>query len=79
MGVLRDVAGDAGLADARATRASAWGDFDADGDPDLLLGHTPGSEPVLRLYRNTGGRFTDVTAVSGLLVATRRGAPAGMG
>ena len=67
-GVMGDVAGDAGLADARATRASAWGDFDADGDPDLLLGHTPGSEPVLRLYRNTGGRFTDVTAVSGLLV-----------
>ena len=67
-GTLRDVAGEAGVADARATRASAWGDYDGDGDPDLLLGHTPGIDSVLRLYRNTAGRFTDVTAASGLVV-----------
>ncbi len=30
-----DVASDVGVADARPTRAAAWGDFDADGDPDL--------------------------------------------
>src|SRR5690349_5981621 len=35
-GVLVDVAAAAGIADARATRAAAWGDFDADGDPDLV-------------------------------------------
>ena len=68
VGTLRDVAGEAGLADARATRASAWGDYDGDGDPDLLLGHTPGTDSVLRLYRNTSGRFTDVTAASGLVI-----------
>jgi hypothetical protein len=67
-GTLRDIAAEAGIADARATRASAWGDYDGDGDPDLLLGHTPGTDSVLRLYRNTSGRFTDVTAASGLVV-----------
>jgi hypothetical protein len=56
------------VADARATRAAAWGDFDADGAPDLLLGFAPGDGGVLRLYRNADGRFTDVTAASGLTV-----------
>jgi hypothetical protein len=67
-GVLRDVAGDAGVADARPTRAAAWGDYDADGDPDLLVGYAPAANDiVLRLYRNTNGRFTDVTAASGVI------------
>lgn len=68
-GILTDVAGNAGLAERRATRAAAWGDYDADGDPDLLVGFAPGPEGVLRLYRNTAGRFTDVTFASGLAVA----------
>ena len=67
-GVMRDVAGEAGVADARATRAAAWGDYDNDGDPDLLVGYAPGTEMVLRLYRNTAGRFTDVTYVARLVV-----------
>nr|WP_240956467.1 FG-GAP-like repeat-containing protein [Wenzhouxiangella sp. XN79A] len=50
-------------------------DFDLDGDPDLLFvnsGHWPdapdGTAAVdtLRLYRNDGGRFAEVTAESGL-------------
>ena len=53
-----------------ATRAAAWSDIDADGDPDLLVGFTPGAGPVLRLYRNDGARFTDITAASGLVVET---------
>jgi hypothetical protein len=67
-GRMVEVAAAAGIADARATRAAAWGDYDADGDPDLVLGFVPGDGPVLRLYRNDGGRFTDVTAAAGLAV-----------
>ncbi|MFB3853732.1 MAG: CRTAC1 family protein [Vicinamibacterales bacterium] len=67
-GTLADVAGEAGVADQRATRAAAWSDFDADGDSDLLVGFAPGAGPVLRLYRNDGARFNDVTAAFGLTV-----------
>jgi VCBS repeat protein/ASPIC/UnbV protein len=61
-----EVAGAAGVADARATRSAAWGDSDADGDPDLLLGFAPGPASILKLYRNDTGRFTDITRESGL-------------
>ncbi len=70
-GVFTDVASTAGVADSRPTRASAWGDIDADGDPDLLVGFTPSpNQSVLKLYRNTGGRFADITSESGLMVPT---------
>ena len=68
-GAFVEAAAEAGVADARATRAAAWGDFDADGDPDLLVGFTPGDGGVLRLYRNDRGKFADVTAASGVTVA----------
>jgi hypothetical protein len=67
-GTFSDVAADAGVADARPTRAVAWGDYDADGDTDLLVGFTPGPGGVLRLYRNDGGRFTDVTRDAGVTI-----------
>ena len=55
----------------------AWGDYDDDGDPDLYLvnfrgsiledGSPDGTEGRSALYRNDGnGRFTDVSADSGL-------------
>ena len=70
-GSFVDVAADAGVADARPTRAAAWGDFDADGDPDLMLGFTPSpNASVIKLYRNTAGEFTDTTAGVGLSVPT---------
>jgi FG-GAP-like repeat/ASPIC and UnbV len=65
-GTLVDVAAAAGVADSRPTRAAAWGDADADGDTDLLLGFAPGAGPVLRLYRNDRGRFVDITAAAGV-------------
>ncbi len=67
-GAFADVAAEAGIADARATRAAAFGDWDGDGDADLLVGFAPGAGPVLRLYRNDGGRFADATADAGLAV-----------
>jgi hypothetical protein len=45
--------------------AAAWGDFDGDGDLDLLQTGLPslalGAQPVTRLYRNDAGSFTSVT------------------
>ncbi len=67
-GTFVEIAAAAGIADARATRAAAFGDYDADGDADLLVGFAPGPQPVLRLYRNDRGRFTDASADAGLRV-----------
>jgi len=46
----------------------AWGDYDNDGDLDILLtGYTSGFEGISRVYRNDGGAFTDIGAgVSGV-------------
>jgi tetratricopeptide (TPR) repeat protein len=55
----------------------AWGDYDGDGDPDLFLVNEDGpltlspdearrSPAHAALFRNDGGRFTDVTETAGL-------------
>lgn len=67
-GVLVDMALAAGVADARATRAAAWGDADRDGDPDLLVGFAPGVGSVLRFYRNDRGKFVDATTEAGMTI-----------
>lgn len=53
---------------------AAFFDYDGDGDPDLFCVNSDrwphdekaGPRPVQALYRNDGGRFTDVTAEAGL-------------
>jgi hypothetical protein len=61
-----DVAADVGLVVERSVRTSAWGDFDADGDPDLFLGFA-GDAPVTALFRNDGDAgFTNVASEAGL-------------
>ena len=55
----------------------AWGDYDNDGDPDLYVVDLATSDGARagrnRLFRNDGGRFTDVTDEAGV------GDPSGMG
>ena len=68
-----DVAAEVGLADLEDTRAGAWGDYDGDGDPDLYVGYPAAEGTPNRLYRNDGGRFTDVAPGLGVdLVGTSR-------
>ncbi|HPS40052.1 MAG TPA: VCBS repeat-containing protein, partial [Candidatus Cloacimonadota bacterium] len=43
--------------------SSAWGDFDSDGDLDLLISGDTSSDRITRIYRNDGnGNFTDLNA-----------------
>jgi len=53
----------------------AFFDYDRDGDADLLLMHSSRTaEPPVVLYANDGkGKFTDVTAASGLKAAVPKG------
>lgn len=60
-----DITSQLGLLVERSVRTSAWGDFDADGDPDLFLGYA-GDAPVTALWRNEGDAFTEVAAEVGL-------------
>ena len=65
---FEDVAAAVGLADsAIETRAAAWGDYDADGDPDLYVGFATAAAPA-RIYRNdrNGARFVDVAGALGV-------------
>ncbi len=55
--------------------ASAWGDYDNDGDPDLLLGGAGLVGAVTYLYRNDAGVFVD----SGLVLPQLTGPAAAWG
>jgi tetratricopeptide (TPR) repeat protein len=61
-GGYTDVTAQSGLVTTLATLGVAVGDFDNDGKPDLLLTGANG----VRLFRNTGGAFEDVTAKAGM-------------
>ncbi|MFN2445311.1 MAG: CRTAC1 family protein [Vicinamibacterales bacterium] len=67
-GTFTNVAAELGVADITDTRASAWGDFDADGDIDLFVGFTRKSDTPGKLYRNEGAGkpFVDVAKAMGL-------------
>ena len=48
----------------------AWGDYDNDGDSDILVSHFEGEYNTL--YRNDGdGRFTDISSTAGLVESSK--------
>jgi len=63
---LADAASAHGVARTGAGRGVAWGDLDADGQPDLFV---TGLGATSALYRNQGGAFTNVAAAWGAAVA----------
>jgi hypothetical protein len=62
-GRFTDVAAEIGLADTRRSVGAVWFDFDQDGDLDLYQGNMDGDANAL--FRNDGGRFTDVAMAWG--------------
>ena len=64
-GTFEEVAARAGLAarDVEFNKGCAWIDYDNDRDPDLFVNSMGG---LSRLYRNDGGRFTDVSGPMGI-------------
>jgi hypothetical protein len=64
-GTFTNVAPELGLSDSHQSWSSAWGDYDNDGDIDVMIGSS--SSGYHKLMRNNGnGTFTNVTAGSGL-------------
>ncbi len=65
---FRDATEEYGLQGRGYGMGAAVGDYDNDGDPDLLVTMAgTGSVPAAALYRNDGGRsFTDVSAEAGI-------------
>ncbi len=73
-GTFEDVASQQNVAlgetgQSQANMGSAIGDFDGDGDFDIIV-TTFANEPYT-LYRNDNGFFTDVSGLTGIALATR--------
>lgn len=62
-GRFTDVAAQMGLADTRRSVGAVWFDYEEDGDLDLYVANQDGDRNGL--FRNEGGRFTDVGEAAG--------------
>jgi len=71
-GMLVSVGAASGMpqAGSHELRGLSWGDYDGDGDIDLLGGSTP-IDKLTKVLRNDGGRFTDVAEAIGLTIPKR--------
>ena len=63
-GRFTDIAGSIGLADPRRSVGAIWFDYEEDGDLDLYVANQDGDRNGL--FRNVGGRFTDVADSAGV-------------
>jgi hypothetical protein len=72
-GRFASVGGKLGMpqAGAQELRGLSWGDFDQDGDIDLLGGATRAERPTVVLRNEAGQRFVDVAAEVGLTLPGR--------
>jgi len=63
-GTFTDIATEAGVTNSSYAKAVVWGDYDADGFPDLFVSNFDGAN---RLYHNDGdGTFHDVAGALGV-------------
>jgi hypothetical protein len=68
-GTFVDVAAEAGVTNDGYSKASSWGDYDADGFPDLFVSNLGNAN---RLYRNKGdGTFEDMASRLGVAKPVR--------
>jgi FG-GAP-like repeat/ASPIC and UnbV len=76
-GQFTDIAASVGLNDARRTVGAVWFDFDEDGDLDVAVANMDGD--ANGLFRNDGGKFTDVATAAGVAWGGRAPKLAGNG
>ena len=69
-GRFTNVAASLGLADTRRSVGAVWFDYEEDGDLDLYVANQDGD--MNGLFRNDGGRFTDVAEAAGVAWGGRR-------
>lgn len=72
-GVFRSIGAEMGLpTEGEEIRGLSWGDFDGDGDPDLLAGSNVSPIPSRNyLYRLDGDHFTEVAEATGVAIPGR--------
>ena len=72
-GTLVSVGAASGMpqAGSHELRGLSWGDFDADGDIDLIGGATAADKPTMVLRNGGGNAFVDVAAAIGLTIRGR--------